>query len=138
MPQGSDLSKSIRTMKKDIDRARRGGPDEEYVSPVPQDINKGAAAPVLQVDLTNPRPKPAVKPGDSFVKPTQPNPVSAQGIQMQKLAEDKQRVEKLRIEEQQKKEAMEKSRLLEEEKKRKAEEQKKEEERRKKSEEEKK
>ena len=89
MPQGSDLSKSIRTMRKDIDRARRGGPDEEYVSPVPQNINKGAAAPVLQVDLTNPRPKPAVKPGDSFVKPTQPSPVSTQGIQMQKFAEEK-------------------------------------------------
>lgn len=119
MPQGPDISKVIRTMRKDIDQARKGGPVEEYIPPVIQ------------------------KPADSIPvkKPAGfSNPVSSastlaglkgegQSQQMQSIAEEKQRIEKLRIEEQKRKEVEAMVKKQEEERIKKIEESKKEEER---------
>jgi len=123
MPQGPDISKIIRTMRKDIDQARKGGPVEEYIPPVTikPAVSSAPVAPVKKAaGFSNPVSSASTLAGLKGEDNTE---------QMQKMAEEKQRMEKLRIEEQKRKEAEAMAKKQEEERLKKIEESKKEEER---------
>lgn len=139
MPQKPDFSKAIGTMKKDIDQARKRSPIDQFI-PSSAALNQkpGIKIQPAEINGNNPRDFPDAEAKNvnagAFLKKPKADPfISQKNIQtdqMQKIAEEKQRVEQLRIEEQKRKEEAERIRRQEEEKKRKIEDQKKEEERR--------